>query len=624
MSFQELIRSKWLVLAVILLAAFVVFIQVTYTGRYYPGVYIAGQSVGGKTYEEVLQEFKSKADVLTENGLTLIFEKDNGEIKINIPTANAGITSDTLVEYFSVRDLEGEIANAYNWGRSGSLIQKAKQQLRLALGGKNFNSAISAHEEAIRSLVSREADNLLVAAVPAQFSFDKNNRLIISPEKLGDNVDIDKVTDRVMEGINSFDMKPIVFRVEPEVPFTTEKKLAPFMGLVGQLAKSGNVNFYYKNHKWQVKGTTLTTWLTLKSNTQLTIDNEKLETFLSKSIVPLVNNPPQNSRFQMKDGKLIEISPGKAGNVVNIDKTVETIERIVPHFERSFFMTGNISSPFIIDDSEINFNPKDDTIDIQIETVKVEPKITQKTIDQYKIRDLVGYARTNFAGGSLDRQHNIEMGVSKLTGVLIAPGEQFSMVKTLGAVTEKTGFVKEFVIKEDRTVKELGGGLCQLATTLFRTVLNAGLPITERINHKYVIPYYGPGLDATIYGPHPDLRFINDTGNYLLLQGMARNNEATFELYGASDGRVAEVSTPVLTDEKPVPPTRNVMTADLAPGETRCSSVTHKGITAHATYTVHYPDNSVKETVFKSIYEAWPIVCLIGAPSNVSPLTTAQ
>ena len=114
---------------------------------------------------------------------------------------------------------------------------------------------------------------------------------------------------------------------------------------------------------------------------------------------------------------------------------------------------------------------------------------------------------------------------SKITGILIAPGQEFSTANTIGEVTEEEGFVKEYVITGGQTVKELGGGLCQLATTLFRMALNTGLPITERVNHAYVIPYYGPGLDATVYGPHPDFRFVNDTGNYILLQGTAKNNE---------------------------------------------------------------------------------------------------
>jgi vancomycin resistance protein YoaR len=251
-------------------------------------------------------------------------------------------------------------------------------------------------------------------------------------------------------------------------------------------------------------------------------------------------------------------------------------------------------------------------IDISIETTVEEPKITKETIDKYKIKELVGSAKTNFEGGSLDRQHNIEVGVSKLNGVLLAPGEEFSAVNAIGEVTEEAGFVKEYVISGGKTQKEIGGGLCQLATTLFRLALDSGLPIIERVNHRYVISYYGAGLDATIYGPHPDLRFINDTGNYLLLQGKAQNNEVIFEFYGKKDGRSVKISEPKLSNRIPAPETKNIPTADLPAGKTKCSEIPHSGVTADATYTVTYPNGEISETNFHSVYQPWQKVCLVG------------
>jgi vancomycin resistance protein YoaR len=612
-----MIKIKWLIFPVIFLALLITvassvwFLEFKYSDRFYPGITIAGESVDGKTYNEVSQEFKTKSDALLKNGLDLVFKRETGETKINIPVSTTGLTPDILVEYFSIGDLQGVVSSAYDWGREGTIMQKLKEQLAL-FSGKNFNSPISAHKEAIQSLLSRETKYFLAAGVPAQFSLDENGEVVITPEKLGDNIDIENIVDEVLKKLGSFEVQPVVFKMQPETPYPTEEKLKPFLDLAKEFFKSVNVNFYYQNHKWKVSGKTLVTWLTLKSDSELTIDNEKLEAFLSASVAPLIDDPPQNSRFEMKDGNLVEISPGTSGEVVNTNKTIALIEGIIPQIQQSSASSDGSTAKSSLSDSGIQSDSENNTIDVPIETIKVDPEITQKTIDQYKIKDLVGHAMTNFAGGSLDRQHNIEVGVSKLTGILIAPGEEFSTVWNIGDITEEAGFVKEYVIEGDQTVKELGGGLCQLATTLFRMALNAGLPITERVNHEYVIPYYGPGLDATIYGPHPDFRFVNDTGNYLLLQGKAINNEVEFDLYGIADGRTAEVSTPVLSDEKPVPPTRNIMSPDLPAGVFKCQTATHKGITADATYTVHYPDGSMKEEVFHSVYQPWPEVCLIG------------
>ncbi|HRY62848.1 MAG TPA: VanW family protein, partial [Candidatus Paceibacterota bacterium] len=191
-------------------------------------------------------------------------------------------------------------------------------------------------------------------------------------------------------------------------------------------------------------------------------------------------------------------------------------------------------------------------------------------------------------------------------------GEEFSTVFSLGTTTEEEGFVKEFVIKEDKSVKELGGGLCQVATTMFRLALDAGLPITERTNHRYVVGYYGAGLDATIYDPHPDLRFKNDTGKYLLLQGTVKDNQLTFEFFGQKDGRQINISEPILSDEKPIPDTKYLMSTDVPYATMQCSETPRKGITAEVTYNVTYKEGKINEQKFKSVYQPWRKICLIG------------
>jgi len=608
-----------LILIIILGAiALVVFFEFKYSDKFYPGITINNISVAGKTYEQVLQEFKTKSDALKKDGLKLVFNKTNSKKEINIPEATTGLTPDTNFEYFSVVNFEPIISGAFSWGRKGNFSQRIEEQYNL-IYKKNFAVSVSAHKEAIESLVSRETKYFLTAGTPAQFAINSTNDLVIIPEKLGDDLNVEKIIDSIVKKFDSFEINPIIFNINSETPYPTENNLKPFLGALSEFSKVANANFIYQKNKWHITGKTLATWLTLKTGNQLVIDRKKVELFISTSISPLIDDQPQNSRFEMKNGKIIEIYPGKSGYVVDVDKAVSLIEKIIPKIQQSFIKTNSmlasiasVISALVADNSEIKFDSENSSIDITIEVIKVEPEITQKTIDKYKIRDLIGHAETNFSGGSLDRQHNIETGVSKLTGILIAPGEEFSTVENIGEVTEEAGFRKEYVIKGNQTVKELGGGLCQVATTLFRTVLNAGLPVTERANHQYVIPYYGPGLDATIYGPHPDFRFINDTGNYILLQGQAIDNEVIFELYGVDDGRKIEISKPKLYNERPVPATRYIMDPNLPIGKISCETVTHKGITADATYTVNYLDGSKREQFFHSVYQPWPKVCVFG------------
>ena len=119
-----------------------------------------------------------------------------------------------------------------------------------------------------------------------------------------------------------------------------------------------------------------------------------------------------------------------------------------------------------------------------------------------------------------------------------------------------TGFKQALIIKEGETILDDGGGVCQDSTTLFRAVLDAGLPITMWRNHSFRVGYYEqnsrPGFDATVFSPLPDFRFINDTPNFILIQTKAANMKLEYDLYGTSDGREAVISNYAQWDASPL------------------------------------------------------------------------
>jgi vancomycin resistance protein YoaR len=108
------------------------------------------------------------------------------------------------------------------------------------------------------------------------------------------------------------------------------------------------------------------------------------------------------------------------------------------------------------------------------------------------------------------------------------------------------------VIKNNKTEPEFGGGICQVSTTVFRVAINSGLEITARRNHAYPVSYYNPqGMDATVYVPRPDLRFINDTPGYILIQTKIEGTKLTFQFYGTDDGRKIEIIGPKILEKNP-------------------------------------------------------------------------
>ncbi len=587
--------------------------EIKYSDRFYPGVFVAGEAVGGQTYAEALDHFQIKADEIEKSGLTANFESSKGVKNINIPMNYSGLTTDNSVEYFTLDNWQDDLEKAYRYGHGANIFRILKERIVLIFKNKYFTFSASIQKEALDSMLESELDNFYKKNTPAQFSYDGKN-ISISQEENGETLDRDEIINTLQKKLMNFDATPETFRAHEDIPTVTKKDLEPFSDFAETFAQKTNLVLQYKKHEWKIKGSKLVTWLTVKNPGEISIDRNKLEDYLTNTVARFIDNPPKNSRFEMRDGKLFEIFTGTSGNVVDIEKTAGKIERLIPEI-RDTFAKENLSASVINSvDLEPKFNAKNGTIYIPIETVTVEPKVTKETIEKYHIRDLVGKIYTSYEGSTASREHNIKIGISAITGMLIAPGEEFSTVSSIGPVTAKEGYLKELVIKADRTTKEYGGGLCQVATSLFRLALNAGLPITERQNHRFVVHYYGAGLDATIYGPHPDLRFVNDTGGYLLLQARVdtENKKVFMELYGQKDGRIAEVSAPYLYNDIPAPPTKYVQTAELEIGQTKCTESPHAGVTASASYNVTYPDGTVKHKNFQSIYQPWQKVCLIG------------
>ncbi len=237
--------------------------------------------------------------------------------------------------------------------------------------------------------------------------------------------------------------------------------------------------------------------------------------------------------------------------------------------------------------------------------------ITEIDTESEKPRDmLLGKAQISYAGGTEGRNKNIELGITLINGTVVAPGAEFSYTKTLGEITEEAGFSKEKMFLNGEVTKGVGGGLCQISSTLFQTVLRAGLPVTERRNHSYSVSYYDVGLDATYADPGPDLKFVNNTGYPITIKGVAANHLVTLELYGVSDGRIASTSEAEIMDIVDFPPTRYVHVAVL-PGEHECVNTPQIGYTARVIHDVFFPNGETKEQIFTSVYKPLQRVCYI-------------
>ncbi len=159
-----------------------------------------------------------------------------------------------------------------------------------------------------------------------------------------------------------------------------------------------------------------------------------------------------------------------------------------------------------------------------------------------------------------NRNHNIALAASKLRGVIIAPGEDFSFNGRVGPRTPDLGYLPAPIILNNILVPGDGGGVCQVSSTLFNVALLADLPILERSNHSRPVAYLPIGRDATVVYGALDLRFRNTTGSPLLLWGDVRGLRLTITLYGAAEA-AREVSI-LVTDRRVIPPPTGTVTRE--------------------------------------------------------------
>ncbi|MGH9856571.1 MAG: VanW family protein, partial [Acidobacteriota bacterium] len=281
--------------------------------------------------------------------------------------------------------------------------------------------------------------------------------------------------------------------------------------------------------------------------------SEELTKYLETTIAPEINQEAINARFEIE---IEEETPQQRGAIQ--EPTSLTGTRV------SQFALPQQGQQLALDTSVERISA---TLAAQQSSAALQVDVTEPEFaDVADIRTLgvtsrLAVGESNFAGSPRNRIHNIHVGANKYHGLLIAPGEEFSFNTFLGPVTAEAGFLPELVIKENVTVSEFGGGLCQVSTTAFRAAVHSGLEIIQRRNHSYAVSYYGtPGFDATIYPPYTDFRFLNNTSGHILIQTKVVGTNLFFEFWGADDGRVVEVDGPHPYNRQPDGAVKAVLT----------------------------------------------------------------
>ncbi len=421
---------------------------------------------------------------------------------------------------------------------------------------------------------------------------DAQNNITYKPSVRGIKLDELELKHQINNFIVTGNYNNALPTLKTESNFTSDEALAAKAAL--ESVKNKPITLKFEAQKFVIDVPTLFFLLNLNRSlkplpTHTLLDPIKLNNFL-RNIANSVNIPIEEPLFKFNPGtkRVSEFRPAQAGRELEIEKTAE-----------------------LINSALVN-----NTEEIILPVKTTAPNIQTSEINKLGINELLAQGVSNFVGSIPNRIYNVGLTAARINGILVAPGETFSFVKTVGEINAETGFKQAYVIKEGRTVLDDGGGVCQVSTTLFRAALGAGLPIVDRTAHAYRVGYYEqgfpPGLDATVFYPSVDFKFKNDTGFHILIQSYVQGMTLYVDFYGTPDGRVASLTTPVVTDQTPPPPELRQDDPTLPRGQIKQVDWSAWGARVSFKRTVIKNGETIANETWRSNYKPWQAVYLVG------------
>jgi vancomycin resistance protein YoaR len=366
----------------------------------------------------------------------------------------------------------------------------------------------------------------------------RNGQPVVVPGEAGRELDVGAAAETVVRALTRFEREPVALPVRIDPPKVTRDVLMPVAAQIRR-ALSAPVTFVYKDVHWSVPPTQIATFLRLPQNGQsrLEVGGPAAQKYFA-ALNRAVARPPREVSFTITSAGRAQMIPSKDGRKLDATATGKA-------FLAAALSTTNRQA--------------------ELAVVTDPPRLTTERAKALGIKGLVG-GYTTYYGGDPNRIHNVQLVAELIDRHVIAPGATFSFNETTGERNAEKGFLEAPVIINGELKNGLGGGVCQVSTTVFNAAYEAGLPISERHNHALYIDHYPLGRDATVNYPDLDLKFVNDTGHWLLLETVIGPSSLTVRLYGTPVHRRVETQSTPLRETGP-PPTKNILDNKMFVGE---------------------------------------------------------
>ncbi len=550
--------------------------EMWHTNRIYPGVTVGGLPVGGLTRAQAIDRLQRDLYDYPLPPVTVTF----GDQAWPLSTLQTPVTA----------DLGDAVNRAYLYGRSAGWVENLAAQLRSVLVGAAITPQMAIDPAPLQAALSEIATRVAKPGVPA-----RTIGAVTVPAQPGLTVDVPATLTAVIDELqNAAPDRAVTVplaanTIAPPAPAPAPdaedalRTLAVAQPLL-LVAPDADLALALDPARLQALATALD---------PLTLDEAALRAYLTE-LAAQVETPARDARlrFNADTGGITVLQASRAGRSLDVDATVQAVQAAVA--------SGQSEAPLVL--------------------AAVAPAVDMNRVAEMGIRELVATGSTYFAGSSASRVRNIEVAAEKFDGVVIPPNGVFSFNDVVRDVSSANGFEDSLIIWGDRTAVGVGGGVCQVSTTIFRSAYLGGMPIVERYNHGYVVDWYGePGMDATIFTPSVDFRFRNDTGSYLLMEPVvdAANGVLTVNLYGTKPERTVTVSKPEITEVLTPEPPSYVVDETLAEGAQNQVEWEKDGMTTRVTRTI-VENGTTRTDTLESQYEPWQAVYLVG-PGTAIP-----
>ena len=508
----RLARERWraLVWPLAALLALLLAIGVVFAGsidRIAAGVTVAGVDVGGMTAAEA--EALLDARAARQEGVPLVFTAGEERWPITPRDVQARV------------DWAGAAAEARAAG-DWPLPLRGLKRVVVRLTGEDVAPHVRAYEPALTQELTEIADSVDRPGRNASIVLNGLAPRIV-PSSSGRKLDRREARAQLLAAFGSFERGEVAAPIRIDPPAVTAEELAPVAEQV-RTVLSAPVRFGWRDAHWLMRPQQLAKFLALPTSgsKEIRIGGAEADRYF-ELLSRAVNRRPKNADFVVESGTKVRILPSANGRKLDVRATADAL------------LAGALETR---------------NRDAELVVRTVEPKLTTEQARQLGVSRVLASYSTPYSG-TYDRIRNLQLAVWLLDGTRVAPGGTFSFNRAVGPRTEARGFRPAPVIMEGKFEDGVGGGVSQVATTVFNAAWEAGVKITSRTPHALYLSRYPLGRDATVNYPEIDMKFQNDTDRWIVVKAAAGDTGISVTLLGAPTGRRVVTQTGELEEVAP-------------------------------------------------------------------------